>query len=71
MPNQRMFPIEERLSRVEAQAIVGADQAAGLLSLIRFVESDLRACADLIVQRSGKCESSEPIRASSNEKRIR
>ena len=46
MPNQRMFPIEERLSRVEAQAIVGADQAAGLLSLIRFVESDLRACAD-------------------------
>ena len=46
MPNQRMFPIEERLSRVEAQAIVGADQAAGLLSLIRFVESDLRAWAD-------------------------
>jgi hypothetical protein len=46
MSNQRRFPIEERLSRVEA--VVGADRATGLLSLIRSVESDLELCEDSI-----------------------
>jgi hypothetical protein len=39
MSKQRMLPIEERLSRVEAQVIVGADQVAGLRRLIDYLES--------------------------------
>ena len=39
MYKQRMLPIEGRLSRVEAQVIVGADQVAGLRRLIDYLES--------------------------------
>ena len=48
MPNQRMLPIEERLSRAEAQASVGADQVDGLKRLIDPLESQFSGYDRLI-----------------------